>query len=132
MNFFKKLFKPDPEVDYQYALREDIKGNYKKAYWLFEKAAQNGLVKAQFECGYMCLRGRGTTKNISRAFDYIQKAASEDYYKAQYLLSQMYLLGIGTNKDAHEANNWMQKAKQHGRDIMKLSYLDLWEGNELE
>ena len=48
MNFLKKIFKLDPEVDYQYALREDMNGNYKKAYWLFEKAAQNGLVKAQF------------------------------------------------------------------------------------
>lgn len=119
-----------PEVDYQYALREDINGNYKKAYWLFEKAAQNGLVKAQFECGYMCLKGRGMEKNISKAFDFINKAAHQDYYKAQYLLSQMYLFGIGTKKDKDEANNWMQKAKQYDKDLTKLSFLDLWENFE--
>ena len=120
----------DPEVDYQYALQEDIKGNYKKVYWLFEKASQNGLAKAQFECGYMCLRGRGTEKNVDKAFDYIYKSAIQDYYKAQYLLSQMYRFGIGTQKDEGEADIWIQKAKQQGKDITKLSFLDLWEDYE--
>ena len=130
MNFFKKIFKTDPEVDYQYALREEIKGNYKKAYWLFEKAAQNEHARAQFECGYMCLRGRGTEKNISKAYDFINKAAHQDFYKAQYLLSQMYLFGIGIEKDKDEANDWMQKAKQHDKDLAKLSFLDLHEDFE--
>ena len=102
MSFFKKFFKPNPEVDYQYALKEDMDGNHKKAYWLFEKAAQNGFVKAQFECGYMCLRGRGTEKNTRKAFEYISNAANQDYFKAQYLLSQMYLFGVGTKKDKEE------------------------------
>ena len=120
----------DPEVDYQYALKEDMNGNHKKAYWLFEKAAQNGLVKAQFECGYMNLRGRGTEKNISKSFDYIYKAANQDYFKAQYLLSQMYLFGVGTTKDKAEADKWLQKVKQQNKDINKLGFLDLWENYE--
>lgn len=120
----------DSETDYQYALLENINGNYKKAYWLFEKAAQNGLVKAQFECGHMCLRGRGTEKNLSKAFEYIHQAANQDYYKAQYLLSQMYLFGVGTKKDESEASDWQQRAKQHGKDIDRLSFLDLWEDYE--
>lgn len=127
MNFFKKLFKIDPEMDYQFALREDMNGNYKKAFWLFEKAAQGGLTKAQFQCGYMCLKGRGTEKNIDKAFEFINKAAEQDYYKAQYLLSQMYLFGIGTKKNKDEADNLMQKAKRHDEDVSKLSFLDLWE-----
>lgn len=130
MNFLKKLFKFDPEVDYQYALREDMNGNFSKAYWLFEKAANNGLTKAKFECGYMCLRGRGTTKNIAKAFGYIHEAANANYYKAQFLLSQMYLYGVGIEKDNDIASEWMLKAKQHGNDLAKLSFLELWEGYE--
>ena len=120
----------DPETDYQYALKEDMNGHYRKAYWLFEKAAKNGHVKAQFECGYMHLKGRGTEKNFNNAFELIYKAAYQDYYKAQYLLSQMYLFGIGTKKDKTEANNWMQKAKQYDNNVSKLSFLDLWENFE--
>jgi TPR repeat protein len=127
MNFLKKIFKIDPEVDYQHALREDMRGNYEKAFWLFEKAAQHGLTKAQFQCGFMCLKARGTEKNISKAFELINKAASQDYYKAQYLLSQMYLFGIGTKKNKDEADNLMQKAKQRHEDMSKLSFLNLWE-----
>jgi len=130
MNLLKKIFKIDPEVDYQHALKEDISGNYKKAYWLFEKAAQNGLVKAQFECGYMCLRGRGTERNFDKAFNYIYKSATQDYYKAQYLLSQMYLFGVGIQKSKGEADIWFEKAKQQGKDLTKLSFLDVGEDYE--
>jgi uncharacterized protein len=126
MGFFSRFFKFDPEIDYQIALREDTKGNYAKAYWLFEKAAKNGMAKAKFQCGYMCVKGRGTKKNPEKGFNYVYEAATEQQHKAQYFLAQMYKHGIGVEKDQTEADNWLKKATATG-DITRYSFLDLWE-----
>jgi TPR repeat protein len=126
MNFFKSLFKLDPEVDFQMALKEEtFNGNYKKAAWLYQKAANQGHSKAQFYCGYMYLKGRGVNKDDKKAFEFLCQAADNNYYKAQYLLAQMYLNGEGVSKNTEEGNKLLNKFKEHGKDASELSFLDL-------
>jgi TPR repeat protein len=125
MGFFKNLFKADPEVDFQMALRaETFENNFKKAAWLYGKAAEQNHFKAQFFLGYMYLKGRDVNKDSQKALELITKSASQGYYKAQYLLAQMYLKGVGVQKNIDQGNLWMAKFNAQGQDASKLSFLD--------
>jgi TPR repeat protein len=126
MGFFSNLFKADPEVDFQMALRaETIEGNWKKAAWLYDKAAKQNHPKAQFYLGYMYLKGgRGINKDTVRAIELITNSASQGYYTAQYLLAQMYLKGVGVQKNVDKGNFWMAKFNAQGQDASKLSFID--------
>jgi hypothetical protein len=122
MGFFKDLFKMDPEVDFQMALRaETIEGNWKKAVWLYDKAAKQNHPKAQFYLGLMCLRGgRGINKDTEKALELITQSASQGFYKAQYFLAKMYLKGVGVRQNIDEGNFWMAKFNAQGQDTSKL------------
>ena len=125
MGFFKNLFKADPEVDFQLALKaEAIEGNDRKAAWLYDKAAKQNHPKAQFFLGLMYLKGRGVNKDSQMALDLITKSASQGFYKAQYLIAQMYLKGVGVQKNVDQSNLWMGKLSAQGQDASKLSFLD--------
>ena len=125
MVFFKDLFKADPEVDFQMALRaETIEGNHKKAAWLYGKATEQNHPKAQFFLAIMYLQGRGVNKDPQKALELITKSASQGFYKAQYLLAQMYLKGVGVQKNVDQGNLWMAKLNAQGQDASKLAFLD--------
>lgn len=126
MGFFGDLFKADPEVDFQMALRaETIEGNWKKAAWLYDKAAKQNHPKAQYFLGYMYLKGgRGINKDTERAVELITRSASQGFYKAQYLLAQMYLKGVGVQQNVVEGNRWMAKFNTQSQDASKLEQLD--------
>lgn len=126
MGFFRDLFKMDPEVDFQMALRaETFESNFKKAAWLYGKAAERNHPKAQFFLALMYLKGRGVSKDSQKALDLATKSASQGFYKAQYLLAQMYLKGVGVQQNVAESNRWMAKFNTQGQDVSELSFLDL-------
>jgi TPR repeat protein len=125
MEFLRDLFKPDPEIDFQMALRaEMIEGNLEKAAWLYDKAVKQNHPKAQCFLGYMYLKGRDVNKDARKAFELVTKSGSQGFYEAQYLLAQMYLKGVGVQQNVDEGNFWMAKFNAQGRDASKLSFLD--------
>jgi TPR repeat protein len=125
MGLFKDLFKADPEVDFQMALRADtFEGNHKKAAWLYGKAAEQNHPKAQFFLGFMYLQGRGVNKDFQKALELTTKSASQGFYKAQYLLAQMYLKGVGVQQNIDKGNFWMTQFNAQGQDTSKLSFID--------
>lgn len=76
-SFVKDCFKPDPEVDFQYALREEtFSRNFEKAAWLYQKAADQGHYKAKYFLAVMYLEGRGVTKNINKALELLTDSSS--------------------------------------------------------
>ena len=116
MSFLDKLFPkgPDAETNFQLAFEEETKyNNYEKAMQYYEKAANQGLAKAQYYCGYMYLKGRGAKKNYERAVELVTKSAQQNYPHGQYLLAQMYLSGEGVEKNEELGNEWMEKYKAH-------------------
>ena len=116
MSFFKKWIpnEADAEKYYQQAFQEETEyNNYEKALSLYEKAAKNGLAKAQYYCGYMYLKGRGTSRNKQKALTYIEQAANQNHPHGQYLLAQMYLSGDGVEKNEQLGNEWLEKFKAH-------------------
>jgi TPR repeat protein len=86
----KNFFTPDPEVDFQLALREEsFSGNYEKAAWLYQKAVDRGHYKAKFFLAEMYLDGRGVSKDINKAIELLTESSNAGYEKAKQLLSDI-------------------------------------------
>lgn len=88
--FLRDFFTPDPEVDFQYGLREEgFSRNFEKAAWLYQKAADQGHYKAKYFLGVMYLEGRGVTKDINKAIQLLTDSSAAGYDKAVQLLSEL-------------------------------------------
>jgi TPR repeat protein len=57
-----------------------------KAVEWFQKAADQGLVAAQFNLGIMYENGQGVEKDDERAVEWYQRAADQGHVKAQFNL----------------------------------------------
>ena len=116
MSFLGTLFlgNSDAESIFQLAFEEETNyNNFEKALKLYEKAARHGLAKAQYYCGFMYLKGRGSRRNYEKALKLVEKSAQQNYPHGQYLLAQMYLSGEGVQKNEQLGNQWMEKFKVH-------------------
>ncbi len=115
MGLLNKLFPAsDGEETFQLAFEEETKyNNFEKALKLYEKAANQQLAKAQYYCGFMYLKGRGTRRNYEKALELVQKSANQNYPHGQFLLAQMYLSGEGVPKNEQLGNQWLDKFKEH-------------------
>lgn len=90
MGFFSDLFKADPEIDFQLALREEtMNGNYEKAAWLYQKAVDNNHFKAKYFLAVMYLKGRGVKIDHDRALRLLKESADAGYDKAIQLLTEV-------------------------------------------
>ncbi|MBQ6972833.1 MAG: SEL1-like repeat protein [Synergistaceae bacterium] len=79
---------------------------------LFLKKAQRGDTEAQYEVGYMCLRGGiGAPYNSKKALEWYLKAANNGHALAQNELGVIYALGnISIKADYGQAREWFLKA----------------------
>ena len=90
MGFFSDLFKADPEVDFQMAIKEEtFKRNYDKAAWLYQKAVDNGHVKAKYFLSQMYFEGRGVNKDYNNGLRLLIESADSGYDKAKLLLADV-------------------------------------------
>jgi len=75
---------------YLYEKGEGTEKNLEKAFHWYQKAAENGHIKAQNNLALLYEKGEGTEKNLEEAFYWYQKAAENGDIKAQYNLAQLY------------------------------------------
>ncbi|KAK2502733.1 hypothetical protein MC885_005160 [Smutsia gigantea] len=66
-------------------------GDYAAAFSYFQKAADRGYSKAQYNVGLCHERGRGTSRDLSKAAFYYQLAASQGHSLAQYRYARCLL-----------------------------------------
>jgi TPR repeat protein len=86
----KNFFTPEPEIDFQLALREEtFSRNYEKAASLYQKAVDRGHSKAKYFLAIMYLDGRGVNKDISKAIELLTEASDAGYDKAKKMLSDI-------------------------------------------
>jgi TPR repeat protein len=86
----KNFFTPEPEIDFQLALREEtFSRNYEKAAWLYQKAVDRGHYKAKCFLAIMYLDGRGVNKDINKAIELLTESSNAGYDKAKKLLSDI-------------------------------------------
>jgi TPR repeat protein len=89
-SFIQNLFTPDPEVDFQYGLREDsFSGDYPKAAWLYQKAADRGHHKAKYFLALMCFEGKGVQEDRAKGLKLLTESADSGYGKAIELMAEI-------------------------------------------
>lgn len=86
----------------------------KKAFSLYQEAAEQGYARAQFTLAFYCFEGIGIAKDMKQAFAWYRKAAEQGYAPAQFSLGACYDEGIGTAKDVKLAFTWYEKAAGQG------------------
>lgn len=87
-------------------------GKFDVALQAYLKAAEQGHVGAQFQCGSMYYHGEGTAVNMAKALYWLEKAAEQGYARAQVGCGTIYYYGEGTAKNVSKARYWLQKAAQ--------------------
>jgi len=88
VSFIKGLFKLDPEVDFQYALRKEF-NNDPKAAWLYQKAADKGHPKAKYFLARMCFEGRGVPEDRARGLKLLAESADAGYDEAIEMMAEV-------------------------------------------
>ncbi|MCD8136233.1 MAG: hypothetical protein LUH01_09910 [Parabacteroides gordonii] len=89
---------------------------FEKALELFEKAANNGQMLAQYNLAKMYLDGNGARKNMPKAAQWFLKAAQQGDAASQYMIGKMYLNGQGVNENGQQAHTWLKKAADQGNE----------------
>jgi uncharacterized protein len=98
----------------RYLLGRGVVQNDAKAFYYFNKAANEGDPFAQNEVAYMYAAGKGTTRDDRKALVWYEKAANHGLSSAQYNLGLMYLHGLGTAPNKALAMHWFQQSAAHG------------------
>lgn len=87
----------------------------KNALITFEFAAEQNMVNAQVQLGYMYAAGVGTTKNCDKSFYWYERAAKFGDADAQFSLGYIYSHGCDEITQNYKlAANWFKKAARQG------------------
>ena len=105
----------------QYYRGDGVEQDYKKAFELFHKSAEQGATMAQFILGNMYRNGEGVDQDHKKAFKWHRKAAEHGYISAQYNLGDMYYNGDGVEQDYKQAIEWFRKAAEQGNALAQLN-----------
>ena len=87
---------------------------FPKAFYYFQRAAENGDANGQNALAVMYALGRGVEQNDAKAVELYQKSADHGFPLAQRNLAFRYKGGIGVEKDVQKAYQWFLKAAEGG------------------
>ncbi len=93
--------------------KNDIRIDQKKAFDLFQQAADKQFVRAHYNLGLLYEKGWGTDQNYIKAVEHYQIAAKANLPLAQYNLSLLVLSGLGADRDPIAAFNLCEQAASH-------------------
>ncbi|XP_057588437.1 death ligand signal enhancer isoform X2 [Hippopotamus amphibius kiboko] len=88
----QQLFQLSVSIAFNFLGTENMRdGDYMAAFSYFQKAADRGYSKAQYNVGLCHEHGRGTPRDLSKAASYYQLAASQGHSLAQYRYARCLL-----------------------------------------
>src|ERR1051326_3623775 len=100
---------------------KDVEKNFEKAFYWYQKVADNGDDSAMYNLAACYENGEGTEKNLEKAFYWHQKAAENgNYSNAMNDFATLYYNGEGIEKNSEKAVYWYQKAAQ--KDLIDAQY----------
>jgi TPR repeat protein len=106
----------------QYFSGQGVEQDYGQALKWFRRAAERGLVLAQFAVATMCFRGQGiAAPDHAAAAEWYRKAAEQGHVEAQFALGNLYSLGQGVPLDFATAMEWYRKAAAQGHAEARLN-----------
>ncbi|MDR2709289.1 MAG: sel1 repeat family protein [Elusimicrobiota bacterium] len=108
----------------QFALADFYYNNqeFKKAFEIYKRLAEEGNAGAQKILGDMYYSGIGVKQNFSSAFMWYEKASLQSLPEALFSLGIMYRDGIGVQQDVQKGRALIEEAEQSGflqEDIKK-------------
>src|SRR5688572_12312107 len=105
-----------PEAQFQLAFQYETAPapDYRRAFDLYSKAAEQGYVLAQSNLATLYLFGRGVPRNPAKAVEWSIKAAGKGNAVSQARLGAMYAAGDGVPQDALMAEYWLVQAAVQG------------------
>lgn len=112
--------------------RDGIEQDYEQAAMWYQKAAEQGHVRASFYLGVLYQNGKGAEQNYKKATELFMNAAESGYDKAQINLGIFYVKGIGVPKDYGKAEFWFQEAADQGNEKAAECLKFLSESNEAD
>src|SRR6266540_2154481 len=98
--------------------------NLEKAFYLYQKAAENGYISAQNNLAILYENGDGTEKNLEKAFYWYQKAAENEYISTQNNLAILYQKGRKIKKNCKKALYWFQKIATNDFRVVQQYVID--------
>lgn len=93
--------------------KNDFSVDQKKAFDLFQQAADKQFVRAHYNLGLLYEKGWGIEQNYAKAVEHYQIAAKANLPLAQYNLSLLVLSGLGTERNATDAFKLCETAASH-------------------
>ncbi|XP_016061052.1 PREDICTED: death ligand signal enhancer isoform X1 [Miniopterus natalensis] len=99
----QQLFQLSVSIAFNFLGTENVRnGNHTVAFSYFQKAAQRGYSKAQYNEGLCHEYGRGTPRDLSKAVLCYQLAASQGHCLAQYRFARCLLQDPGSSRDPEQ------------------------------
>ncbi|XP_036060596.1 death ligand signal enhancer [Onychomys torridus] len=96
----QKLFQLSVAIAFNFLGTENMKtGHYTAAFSYFQKAADRGYSKAQYNVGLCLEHGRGTPRDLGKATLFYRLAATQGHSLAQYRYARCLLQSSGSLSD---------------------------------
>jgi len=92
----------------------DVSKDLGKAFFWFEKAANQNHAEAQYYYATFILNGYATAKSPEKSITWFEKSAQQGNINAQNSLGILYMVGLGTKINYAESFKWLQKAAEGG------------------
>ncbi|KAM5299612.1 death ligand signal enhancer [Ctenodactylus gundi] len=111
------LFQLSVSIAFNFLGTENMRnGNYVAAFSYFQKAADRGYSKAQYNLGLCHEHGRGTPRDRSKAILYYKLAASQGHSLAQYRYARCLLQAPASSQDPEQqrAKSMLTQAADSG------------------
>ncbi|XP_066887941.1 death ligand signal enhancer isoform X1 [Kogia breviceps] len=136
MTSIQQLFQLSVSIAFNFLGTENMRdGDYMAAFSYFQKAADRGYSKAQYNVGLCHEHGRGTPRDLGKAAFYYQLAASQGHSLAQYRYARCLLQDPASSWDPeqqravsmlkHAADSGLREAQAFlGVLFTKEAYLD--------
>ena len=121
LNTGKKNEKESVQNQFYKALVYYNKGDYKNAFKLYQKAANQGDGNSQYNLGIMYDDGDGVIQDDKKAVYWYKKAANQGYALAQVKIGIMYTNGRGVIQDDKQAFYWNRKAASQGNSLAQAN-----------
>lgn len=98
--------------------------DYEKAFYWFEKSAEQDNKFAQYSLANLYYYGNGVEKNLEKAFGWYMKAAEQDQPYAAYSVAQMYSKGEFVEQDDKSAKEFYSQALSGFLELERKDQVD--------
>lgn len=91
-----------------------VRQDYAKAFYWYQKSADQGYSGGQYYVGNSYISGQGVRQDYNKALEWFKKSAKQNNPVAQSTIGLMYEFGKGVRQNNTIAKEWYGKACDNG------------------